>query len=317
MNIFYDLVKIQGKIKKWFVILLVMFFVVVADVVAYFGANMGWIPYDESTAGTLIFVGLIFLPVVVIGIVGSRYIEYKTNFMNEYNNLFYVRALENQEGVQIKNITVTDAKEDAYESYTTKMYRHDREYRIYYKQAYLSISADISGVDAKIENVVRWSLSSENLGPFYNLIVRSGRATSKDVELVGTLENTNRLTYKIYIYHKKYAKKDYIKEIENYPAITTAIESVDKEYCIKTIDVDKANKLITDDIKAYIERIVDFKMPMCIIMDGDTIEFKIKSNNFKLYPKVTKKLDFDREVTRSEVVVSTFYELIKALNNHN
>ncbi len=317
MNSFNDLVKLQGKIKKWFVILIVMVLVVVADVVAYFAANMGWIPYDESTVGTLIFVGLIFLPVVVIGIVGSRYIEYKTNFMNEYNNLFYVKALENQDGVQIKDIIVTEAKEDAYESYNTKQYRHDREYRIYYKQAYLSIAADISGIDARIENVVRWSLSSDNLGPFYNLIVRSGRATSKDVELVGTLENTNRLTYKLYIYHKKYAKKDYIKGIENYPAITTSIEAVDKEYCIKTIDVDKANKLITDDIKAYIERIVDFKMPMCIIMDGDTIEFKIKSNNFKLYPKVTKKLDFDREVTRSEVVVSTFYELIKALNNHN
>ena len=58
-------------------------------------------------------------------------------------------------------------------------------------------------------------------------------------------------------------------------------------------------------------------MPMCVIMDGDTIEFRIKSNDFKTYPSIFKKLDYNRESTRSEVVVNTFYKLFKELNNHN
>lgn len=318
MNSFEELVKLQGKIKSWIVLIILMSFIVVADLVFVFAVGMNWIrfPGDDTSSGTLIFLTLIFLPIFLIIIMVTRFIECKTNFMNEYNNLFYVKAFENQDNVHIKEITVTDTKIDAYESYNTKAYRRDRDYRIYYKQSYLSIFADIAGVEAKIENVVKWMLSNDSFGPFYDLIVRAGRATSNDVEFNGLLENTNRLTFKLYIYHKKYEKKDYIKEIKMYPTVKTSNDSIDKEYIIKTIDEDKTIKLLNDDIKAYIERIVDFKMPMCIIMDGTTIEFKIKSNDLKTYPSVFKKLDYNRECTRSEVVVNTFYKLFDALNNH-
>lgn len=319
MNSFDDLVKLQGKIKRWIVIIVLMSIIVVADFLVFFAANMGTLPFevDDTPAGTLAFLTLLFVPIIVIVIMACRFIECKTTFMNEYNNLFYVKAFENQEGVQIKDITVTDTKTDAYESHNTKTSIGDHDYLIYYKQSYLSIFADIAGIDAKIENIVKWNLSSDNLGPFYNLIVRSGRATSKDVEINGLLENTNRLTYKLYIYHKKYEKKDYIKKIKMYPTVTTSNDRIDKEYIIKSIDADKANKLINNNIKAYIERIVDFKMPMCIIMDGETIEFKIKSNDFKTYPPLSKKLDYNLETRRAEVVVNTFYKLFDELNNHN
>ena len=100
-----------------------------------------------------------------------------------------------------------------------------------------------------------------------------------------------------------------------YSSLTTNNNIIDKEYCIKTIDADKAGKLVNDRIKELIEKIVNFKMPMCIIMEGDTIELKIKSNNFKNYPPLSKKIDYDIEMTRANHIVNTFYELVMELNN--
>ncbi len=317
MDSFKELVEVQNKIKIWIIIIILMSFIVVADFVFFFATGMGWVdePFGDSPAGTLLFMALIFLPLIIIVVMVSRYIESKNDFMNRYNNLFYVKALENQENVTIKSIEVTDVKSDDFESRSTKRSRADHEYYVYCKQAYLSILADISDISLKLENVVRWRMNNEDLGFLYYFNVRTMRATSKDVELDCLFENTRRLPFNIYIYHKKFQKKDYINGVKMYSSLTTNNNIIDKEYCIKTIDADKAGKLVNDRIKELIEKIVNFKMPMCIIMEGDTIELKIKSNNFKNYPPLSKKLDYDIEMTRANHIVNTFYELVMELNN--
>lgn len=313
--------QLQRKIKKgkYVVLAVIVYVLFVVAIIICSGLEIIVLPKaPDNPAITIGILVVLAFPVCICVNFASKCEKGKQQYMNEYNKMFYLKAFSNVEGVEVIDVVDYGIDANNYEMYdSSRTYvAGDRTTIDYYRQSVISVSAKINDMNLKFDNYIMWRLSRGDYAFSRKNGIKRKKYGAKDGELVGEITNSTKLVYRFSISHNDYKNQVSLKDMSHYPTVSFGVKELDKNYIINTMDDTKTKKLISDKVIELMEKVNRFNMPIYIYMEGDKIEFRIKSNNIKQYPSLSKIIDYNEEMTRAVFIVNTFYELFMELNKH-